>query len=156
MDFCFPSPVMPRRRGFDPEFPLIRLRVLQPGKSGNREHTAAAEMGDQLVGLVSVLHPESPSGARWYRRAAMIEGLVLLPNAMYEDLGGYLVRHAMKVAKDWGAECICVRVAEGDTELLALYRSLGFLRDRQGDRVGGRRLLEAFTKPLAPVIESIG
>ncbi len=134
----------------------MKLRVLRTGRSGHREYSAAAEADGQLVGLVSVLHPETSSASRWYRRAAMLEGLVLMPGTFPENVGSFLVRHAESIAKEWDATCLCVRVVEGDNELVALYRSQGFLRDRQGDRVNGRRLFEAFTKPLAPLLETVG
>jgi hypothetical protein len=156
MDYFFPSPILPRRRQAFVEdlTPALTLRVISTGRSGNREYTATAEMEGRLVGLVSVLHPEAPASARWYRQAAMMEGLVIMPSEVEESLEVYLIRHAEAVAREWGAHCICVRVPEGNMELAASYRARGFYRDRQGDRAG-RRPQEAFTKPLAPMLETI-
>ncbi len=91
-------------------------------------HPFVALLGEQIVGTVTLYPPQPDSPCELYRRAGVFcfGQFGVRPDLQRSGIGGQLVAHLERKARELGAAVLALDTAEGATHLVRWYERLGF------------------------------
>lgn len=127
-----------------------RKRELRDVGSRRRQgFVGVAELGYQIIGTFSLIHPESPSSEAWAEPGATLRCVAIDPEFHGLALSELLLSEADRVAKAWGARKMYLHVQEGANKVALIYQRHGYVRDLAGDKCSFGSKLEAYRKDLS-------
>lgn len=130
--------------------PEERKRELRDVGSRRREgYVGVAELGYQIIGTFSLIHPESPASEVWAEPGATLRCVAIDPEFHGLALSELLLDEADRVARAWGTRRTYLHVQEGATKVALLYQRHGYQRDPAGDKFSFGSKLEAYRKEIA-------
>ncbi len=108
-----------------------------------------AELNGEIVGTLSLYHPES-NECEWYSKANVMHfgQFAVEPKLQGTGIGKALITLAIKRATELGATELALDTSEKATHLIEMYESMGFrlVETVQWDRVNYRSVI--LSKPL--------
>jgi GNAT superfamily N-acetyltransferase len=87
----------------------------------------------KVVGTVAIWAPESPQSEAWLPLAWDLRHLAFDPAVHGRGLSAPLLDRAEQIARDSGANYMCLHVRRGNKGVARLYMGRGYQRDPSGD-----------------------
>jgi len=114
-------------------------------KSG---YVCIAELGYQIIGTFSLIHPESPANEAWRANGSTLRCVAIDPAFHGLSLSFLLLQEAERISSLWNADSIYLHVHKGADKVASLYQRFGYLRDDSGDKISYDCELEGYFKPF--------
>ncbi len=91
------------------------------------------EIDGVLAGTLTLYRWGAPGNEAWIESAAGLRYLAIDPRFAGNGLSTVFIAEAKKLATDWRASAICLRVRSGASGVQRLYKLHGWKRDERGD-----------------------
>jgi GNAT superfamily N-acetyltransferase len=91
------------------------------------------ELGNQMVGTFSLLHPRSNLADSWISDSAVLRCVAIAPEFHGYGLSERILLESEQIARLWGMRALCLHVVAGSKGVARVYEQFGFLRDARGD-----------------------
>ncbi len=110
-----------------------RLQLMDVAMRRSQGTVLVAQLGDQIIGSVTLLPPGAAQSEAWIPQAADLRQLAVSPEFQGRGFAENLLTETEKLALSWNASAICLHVRRKASGLASLYRRRGYLRDNSGD-----------------------
>lgn len=106
------------------------------------------ELGFQIIGTATLIYPRAEETQSWIGNAANLRCVAIDPAFQGLGFSELLVDEAIRMARNWKSDFICLHVQSGAYGVARLYQRKGFLREPCGDGVFHGNLSEGYYLPL--------
>jgi hypothetical protein len=112
----------------------LRIQELRNVRTRRRNGVVyVLELGFQIVGTFSLIHPDSELNEAWIENSANLRCVAIDPRFHGCKLSQIILNQADLIAKEWKVDRTCLHVQDGAIGVSKLYEAHGYRRDQKGD-----------------------